>query len=102
MAETWGECQGGRVVMERVTPETVMEAGIMTDALERGIERGTCVTADQPQWGIALIAGKAQALRTHRTFRACGRYEEMPANVTPFPPRNRKLVDRVRGDRDDH
>ena len=95
--EEWGECRDTLVVMERISPEVVPPDGIDKGTLVARWENphGTTFTCIEPRWDYAKAFGRAQQLRTHRTFPACERYSRAGEQVTQ---RTRpSLKDRVQG-----
>lgn len=96
--ETWGECTETLVVKERIRAEVYPPRGIETGTIVARWPNpnGTPVECRDVQWDYARAYGKAQQLRTHRTFPACDRYQRQGQDVRQ-PRRGPSLKDRVRG-----
>ena len=95
--EEWGECRDTLVVMERVNPEVVPPRGIDkgTVVSRWPNPHGTTFTCIEPLWDYAKAFGKAQLLRTHRTFPACERYTQKGERAAQRT--GPSLKDRVQG-----
>lgn len=84
--DMWGECRDAIVVRQRVTAEQYPDTGL---------EVGMVIARGEPAWWAAMAFGKATPMQTHRTFRACSRYDRH-GGESPVVRRGPSLLERVR------